>query len=156
MAIADMFLKIQGATGEASDADHKGEIEVVSWSWGMQAPTDAMTGQARGRATLSQLQIVKRVDKSSTTLMNFLRSNKLIDDAQLVVRKAGKTPLEYFKIELKKVRVTSLQTETENAELVERLHLGFQQVTVSYTPQDSTGAKGGGDSTFAADAYTPS
>lgn len=151
MAIADMFLKIKGATGEASDVDHKGEIEVVSWSWGMQSPTDAMSGQAKRWATLGQLQIVKRVDKSSTTLMHFLFNNKLIDDAQLVVRKAGKTPLEYFKIELKKARVVSLQTATENADLVERLHLGFQQVTVSYTPQDSTGAKGGGDGVFSAD-----
>ena len=39
MAIADMFLKLAGVTGEAKDADHKGEIEVVSWSWGLQATT---------------------------------------------------------------------------------------------------------------------
>jgi type VI secretion system secreted protein Hcp len=155
MAIADMFLKIQGATGEASDVDHKGEIDVVAWSWGLQAPT-SVSGQATGRATLSELRIVKHVDKSSTTLMTYVRNHKLIEEVQLVVRKAGKTPLEYFKIELKKARVTSLQTETEDSELIERLTLGFAQVRVTYTPQDPTGAQGGGASMFEGDAMVGS
>ena len=56
MAIADMFLKMEGVTGEASDADHKGEIEVVSWSWGMEASAaDRARGQATGKATISEL-----------------------------------------------------------------------------------------------------
>lgn len=154
MAIADMFLKVQGVTGEAADADHKGEIEVVSWSWGMQASTSAATGQATGKSTISELHVVKRVDQSSPTLMTFLRNNKLVTEAQLTVRKAGKTPLEYFKIELEKVRVTSVKTESEGTELVERVSLGFSKVRVSYVPQDSTGARGGGANMFEADVHS--
>lgn len=145
-----MFLKLQGVTGEAHDPDHLGEIDVVSWSWGMQATT-AHTGQAGGRAALGELQVVKRVDQSSPTLMTFLRNNKVVPQAQLTVRKAGKTPLEYFKIELENVRVTSLKTESENTELVERVALGFAKVRVSYVPQDTTGARGGGANVFEAD-----
>jgi hypothetical protein len=40
------------------------------------------------------------------------------------------------------------------ADMVERVNLGFDHVTVTYTPQGSTGAKGGGDVTFEADAYS--
>ena len=47
--------------------------------------------------------------------MNFLRNNKLVGQAQLTVRKAGKTPLEYFKIELENVRVTSINAESRQA-----------------------------------------
>lgn len=148
-----MFLKMQGITGEASDAEHKGEIDVVSWSWGLQAPTSVHTGQAAGRATLSELHVVKRVDQSSPTLMSFLRNNKLVPQVQLTVRKAGKLPLEYFKIELENVRVTSLKAESESAELVERLTLGFSKVRVSYTPQDEAGGRGGGANVFEADAH---
>ena len=93
MAIADMFLKIQGVTGEAGDKQHKGEIEVVSWSWGMQASTSAAPGQASGKATMRELQVVKRVDQSSPTLMKYLRNHKLVQDATLTVRKAGKVGL---------------------------------------------------------------
>ena len=34
--VVDMFLKMKNpdVTGEATDVDHKGEIDVVSWSWG--------------------------------------------------------------------------------------------------------------------------
>lgn len=148
-----MFLKMHGVTGEAGDSEHKGEIEVVSWSWGMQTAFSAATGQVSGKATMSELNIVKRVDQSSPTLMSFLRGHKPVSSAVLSVRKAGKTPLEYFKIELENVRVTSLNAESENAELVERVTLGFSKVRVSYIPQDVTGARGGGANVFEADAH---
>jgi type VI secretion system secreted protein Hcp len=144
MAIADMFLKVQGVSGESADAEHKGEIEVVSWSWGMQASTSAARGSAgSGRGTLSELEVVKHVDQSSPTLMFFLRSNKLIKQARLTVRKAGQTPLEYLTIDLENVRLTSLRVESQNTDLVERVHLGFSKVRVSYVPQDAKGSRGG-------------
>jgi type VI secretion system secreted protein Hcp len=147
-----MFLKVQGVTGEAGDADHKNEIEVVSWSWGMQAPVSAAAGEAYGKSTISELEVVKRVDQASPSLMMYLRNNKLVGQAKLTVRKAGQTPVEYFTIELKKVRVTSLKVESQGTELVERLRLGFQAVTVTYTPQDSKGGPGAAN-VFEADAH---
>ena len=146
-----MFLKIQGVTGEASDKDHKGEIDVVSWSWGMQAPT-AMDGKANAKAVMTELHVVKRVDQSSPTLMNYLRSYKVIPQAILTVRKAGQSPLEYFRIELTNARLTSLQTESQSSELVERVALNFAKFKACYTPQDAQGARGGGDNIFEADA----
>jgi type VI secretion system secreted protein Hcp len=149
-----MFLKIAGVTGEAGDAEHKGEIEVVSWSWGMQGSTSVYTGQATAKAALSDLQIVKHVDQSSPTLMSFMRRNKVIPEAVLTVRKAGQTPLTYFKITLKNARVTSIKAESEKDELVEHLSLGFSAIAVSYIPQSTTGAKGGGENVFEADGNT--
>lgn len=152
MAIADMFLKLTGVTGEVQDADHKGEIEVVSWSWGLQAPT-AMGGTATGRTSLAELTIVKRVDLATPTLMQCLRTHRVVPQGKLTVRKAGTTPLEYFKIELTNVRITSLVTDSEQTDLIERLKLGFHRVTVTYTPQQAgTGAQGGGAVVFEADA----
>ena len=152
MAIADMFLKVHGVTGEAADADHKGEIEVVSWSWGMKGSASITTGKT-AKATVTELHVVKRVDQASATLMKFLWTNKLVNEAQLTVRKAGKTPLEYFKIELANVRVTSVTTESEGTELVERVTLGYSKVKASYVPQDGSGAQGGGANVFEADVH---
>jgi len=149
-----MFLKVQGVTGEAGDADHKGEIEVVSWSWGMQGSASSIAGEdGTGRSTISELEIVKQVDQASPALMMYLRSNKIVGTAKLTVRKAGQTPVEYFSIELKKVRITSLKLESEGTDLTERVRLGFAQVEVTYTPQDSRGGKGAA-SVFVADALT--
>ena len=70
----DMFLMVKGAKhglikGESQDDQHKGEIEVVSWSWGMQAKPALGGGTATGKATINDLRIVKRVDSASTALM---------------------------------------------------------------------------------------
>jgi type VI secretion system secreted protein Hcp len=148
-----MFLKVNGVTGEAVDADHKGEIDVVSWSWGMESPREAMTGQARGRVVISELQIIKRVDQSSPTLMSYLRMNKVVTEASLTVRKAGEKPLEYFRIELQNAKVTSLRAESSGDELVERLNLGFSKLKVIYTPQGKAGGSGGGKVEFETDAH---
>lgn len=149
-----MFLKVQGVTGEASDPTHKGEINIVSWSWGMDSPREAITGLAKGRVVVSELNIVKRVDQSSATLMSFLRNNKVVPLAQLTVRKAGDEPFEYFKIEMENVKVTSLKAESDEDELVEHLSLGFSKVRVTYTPQGKTGGSGGGANVFETDAHT--
>jgi type VI secretion system secreted protein Hcp len=122
----------------------------MKWSWGLHAPYDAATGMAKAKARLSELEIVKKVDQSSPTLMTFLKNNKVAKSAKLTVRKAGKTPLEYYTIELENVRITSVKNDSEEAELVERVNLGFTKVTVSYTPQDATGARGGGANVFEA------
>jgi len=148
-----MFLKVEGVTGEASDADHKGQIDVMSWSWAMDAPVSMTTGAASGMVSVGELHIVKHVDQSSPTLMRFLRNRKAVSSAQLVVRKAGTTPLEYFTIDLQNVRINGLRAESHDSELIEHLRLGFQKMRVSYTPQGSTGARGGGANQFETDAH---
>ena len=157
MAIADMFLKLAGVTGEATDPSHSGEIEVISWNWGQEAPAVVGGTTPKGRAAMSELTVLKRVDQSTPTLMALLRTHKLTPSATLTVRKAGTTPLPYFKLELTNVRVTSLLTDTSGPDLVDRLRLGFTKIKVTYTPQQSgTGAKGGGDVVFEADAHAGS
>jgi type VI secretion system secreted protein Hcp len=153
VAIADMFLKVEGVTGEAVDADHKGEIDVVSWSWGMDAPVSVTSGAASGMVSVGELHVVKRVDQSSPTLMRFLRNRKEVSSAQLSVRKAGTTPLEYFTIHLQNVLVNGLRAESHDSELIEHLRLGFSKLRVSYTPQGATGARGGGANQFETDAH---
>ena len=148
-----MFLKVEGVTGEAVDADHKGEIDVVSWSWSMDAPVSVTSGAATGMVSVGELHIVKRVDQSSPTLMRFLRNRKEVSSAQLIVRKAGTTPLEYFTIHLQNVLVNGLRAESHDSELIEHIRLGFSKMRVSYTPQGTTGARGGGANQFETDAH---
>jgi type VI secretion system secreted protein Hcp len=148
-----MFLKLEGVTGETVEPEHQGGIDVVSWSWGMDAPRSAVTGTAAGKAVLSELNISKRVDQSSPTLMGFLRGNRVIARAQLTVRKAGSTPLTYFKIELENVRITSIRAESMGDELTEQMTLGFSKVRVSYIPQGKAGGSGGGANVFETDAH---
>jgi type VI secretion system secreted protein Hcp len=144
----DMFLSVKGAKGgvikgEALDDAHKGEIEVLSWSWGMHARPSLGGGGATGKAAVHELKIVKRIDSASTALMGALRTNELIVKAVLTLRKAGKGQLEYLKITIEQGRVTSLTLEagdtSGSAELSEHLSFSFNKITVEYVPQGKDG-----------------
>src|SRR5690242_18559815 len=115
-----MFLSVNGArsgqiAGEAQDQKHKNEIEVLGWSWGMQGKSSLGGGLATGKATIRELRITKRLDKSSTALMAALRTNEQIKKAVLTLRKVGKDPLEYFKITIEDGRVLALDIEAGDA-----------------------------------------
>jgi type VI secretion system secreted protein Hcp len=143
-----MFLMVKGAMhglikGEAEDKDHKGEIEVLSWSWGMQGKSSLGGGVATGKATMRDLRVVKRVDSASTALMQALRTNEPIQKAVLTLRKAGKTPLEYFKITIEQGRVIALDVDAGDtqgsANLVEKVSFSFNKIAVEYVPQGHDG-----------------
>jgi type VI secretion system secreted protein Hcp len=149
MAIGDMFLKVESARqgvikGESSDDAHVAEIEVVNWSWGMRSQSALAGAGASSKATLDELRVIKHVDSASTALMAAMRSNDLIKKATLTVRKAGSAPLEYVKIILQSARITELTVESEGVELVERLSIAFQRISVEYTPQGPDGLARGG------------
>lgn len=149
----DMFLSVKGAkhgqiNGESQDDAHKGEIEVLGWSWGMQGQPSLAGGGASGKATVRELKIVKKVDKASTALMSALRTNEPIKEAVLTLRKTGSKPLEYLTITIEQGRIVSLDIEAGNASgtstLVERVSLSFNKIEVAYTPQGADGQPQGG------------
>jgi type VI secretion system secreted protein Hcp len=148
----DMFLMVKGAQhglikGESQDDQHKGEIEVVSWSWGMVAKPSLGAGTASGKATINDLRIVKRVDSASTALMGALRTNEPIQKAVLTLRKAGKGQLEYLKITIEQGRVVSLIIDTvetaSTPDIVERVSFSFNKIEVEYVPQGKDGLRQG-------------
>lgn len=148
MALGDMFLKVESARqgpikGETRDATHKDEIQLLQWSWGMRAQTALGGAGPTGKASLHELSVVKRVDCASTALMSAMRSNDLIKKAVLTVRKAGDDPLEYLKITLQSARITALDVESgafgDEAELIEKMSLAYQRISVEYVPQGADG-----------------
>jgi hypothetical protein len=50
----------------------------------------------------------------------------------------------------------SLKAQSDSAELVEHVSLGFSKVRVSYTPQGPTGTAGGGTNVFEAETHVSS
>ena len=148
-----MFLMVKGARaglikGESQDESHKGEIDVLSWSWGMQARSSLGGGMATGKASIQDLKITKRVDSASTALMSALRTNEPIQKAVLTLRKAGKSQLEYLKITIEQGRVVSLTLsggdEQGSADVLEHVGFSFNQITVDYVPQGKDGQGRGG------------
>jgi type VI secretion system secreted protein Hcp len=140
---SDCFLKLKGITGEAGDADHKDEIQITAWDWGVSA-SDGLPGGA-SRGDTRNLVVTHKVDAASPALMVYCVRGTIIPNAVLTMRKAsGSRPLPYFTAKLEKVRVadvvTALRADGETSEIVS---LAFEKVEVTYTPQMSSGGGSG-------------
>lgn len=142
----DMFAKFDGIESESVDSSHKGEIDVLSWSWGVsQSGTAHLGGGAgAGKASVQDLSMTKYVCKASPELIKRTCNGKHIPTVVLTVRKAGEKPLEYLVITLTDVLITSVSTGGSGGEdrLVENLTLNFAMVKVEYTEQAKDGSKG--------------
>lgn len=140
----DMFLKIEGIKGESQDAKHKDEVDVLAWSWGMSQSGTFHTGGGggAGKVNIQDLSLTKYVDKASPVLMKHCANGKHIKEALLTVRKAGEKPVEYIKIKIAPVMVTSLSTGGSGGEdrLTENVTLNFGTVEFEYTPQKPDGS----------------
>ena len=143
----DMFLKIDDVKGEARDADHKDEIDVLAWSWGMSqsGTTHAGGGGGGGKVNVQDMSFTKFIDKATPNLMKNCCNGKHFEEATLTVRKAGGVPVEYLTIKMKEVLISSVSTGGSGGEdrLTENVNLNFGEVDVVYTPQDETGAAEG-------------
>lgn len=142
----DMFVKLDDVKGESQDAKHKDEIEVLSWGWGMSqgGSSHSGTGGGSGKVSVRDVTLVKYVDKASPNLIKMCCSGKHFEKALLTVRKAGGTPVEYLKIELKNGLIAGVSYSGGQGDerLVESVRLNFAAFKVEYTPQTASGAGG--------------
>jgi type VI secretion system secreted protein Hcp len=143
----DMFLKINGVDGESKDKTHPMEIDVLAWSWGMSnsASGHAGGGSGTGKVNVQDISVTKWVDSSSPYLVLASCNGDHFDEANLVVRKAGgSSPVEYIKIKMTEVFISSVSTGGSGGEdkLTENVALNFSTFEFNYTPQDAKGAAG--------------
>lgn len=144
----DCFLKLENVPGESRDQDHKDWIDVLSWTWGfMQSGTmHSRGGGGGGKASFNDMTVSAPIDKSCSILMQRCAKGTHIPTATLTNRKAGDSPLDYMKIEMKDVMVTSVSTGgvPGSPEQTFDYTLNFAHVKVSYQEQGKDGgAKGG-------------
>ncbi len=143
----DMFLKLDGITGESLDSVHSAEIQVISWSFGVHNAGSASfgSGSGSGKADFQDLVITKPVDLSTPVLWQWCCSGKHCPSGVLTIRKMGTTPLEYLVANLSNIVVSSVSTSGSGMDDVqyETVALHFQNYKFTYTKQDETGAAAG-------------
>jgi type VI secretion system secreted protein Hcp len=139
----DMFLKLDGIAGESQDSKHKDEIDVLAWSWGASnsGTTHMGSGGGAGKANFQDLSFTKYVDKASPPLLTAVSKGTHIKTATLVLRKAGGTPVEYYKLALTEILISSVSTGGSGGEdrLTENVTLNFASFALDYIGQDAKG-----------------
>jgi len=145
MAIVDMFLKIDGVDGEAQDATHKNEIQLLSWSFGATNAGSASTGlgMGSGRATMQDFHFVMTTQTASSKLFQACATGDHIKSALLTCRKAGGKQQEYLTWKFTDILVSSFQTGGSGEVLPQdQISFNFTQVDVTYKIQNQDGSLG--------------
>lgn len=145
----DIFMKIEGVDGESQDSKHASEIEVLSFHWGatQDSSMHVGTGGGAGKVSVDDLTFVHFVDKGSPILAQHCMSGKHLAKATLTVRKAGENPLDYYKITMTDVLISSVAVGGSNDKgdrISETIGLSFAKVKVEYQPQGKDGSASGG------------
>jgi type VI secretion system secreted protein Hcp len=137
------FLKIDGITGESTDAAHKGEIDVESWSWGV-TNTGSSTGGGggSGKASFQEFHFVSRISKASPALFVSAAAGTHIKQARLsgVRGAANHKGVDFYQVDLSDVLVSSYQQgDSADAVPTDQFSLSFAKIEVSYASQDTSG-----------------
>ena len=141
---ADIFGKIGDIKGESNDAKHPGEIEILSYSWGV-SQTGTMAyggGGGAGKANFQDFNFMHYLDKASPVLLQRCATGEHIKEATITVRKAGKKePLEYLIIKLTDILVSNVSSSgAGDASTSESVTLNYSKIELEYKPQKSDGS----------------
>lgn len=157
-ADADFFVKFDGIPGEARDAEHKGEIDVLAWSWGMSRAVSAAGGggdRQTGKVAVQELSLTKWVDKASPILMMRVATGQVVPEVTFsVTEETDGGQRDYFIVTMEEVIVSSVSSGGSTGDdsgrpsgdpsdgtlrHTENVTLNFARVQVHYTPLDEKG-----------------
>jgi type VI secretion system secreted protein Hcp len=146
-AAADVFLKLDGITGEATDTKHKGEISILSYSqsFSNSATVSPGTTGGPGRVTCGAMTFLKNIDSSSPDLVAHVTTGTHVRNGLITFRKVGDNPIEYYRITLTDVVVTAID-QTDQADpttIIEKVSMIADRFLFEYTAVDATGQPAG-------------
>lgn len=146
----DMFMKLKDIKGESDDDKHKGEIQVLSFHWGVrQTGTSGVGGGGGGgKCQVQDFSFVKKFDAASAVLFQKCCTGEHVGEALFTARKAGGTQLEYLKIKLTDVLISSVapgaSAQGSDDVPLEEVSLNFGKCEIDYQPQGNDGKAAGG------------
>jgi type VI secretion system secreted protein Hcp len=129
------------------DFKQKDEIHIESFSWGMSqtGAHGAGGGGGAGKVSVHDISVTKFLDKATPELMLHCANGKHIKDGLITVRKAGEHPVEYLKIKLTDILISSVQEAGHGSDLLsESLSINFAKFNVEYQEQGADGKAAGG------------
>ena len=144
---SDIFAKIGDIKGESFDSKHKDEVEVLSWSWGVQQTGNiGGGGGGEGKATFNDFTFTHHIDKSSPLLMKACATGEHIKDATITVRKAGKGQQEFLIIKMSDILVTGVSpsVSADAPATAEHVAMQFAKVDLEYRPPKADGSSDAG------------
>jgi type VI secretion system secreted protein Hcp len=139
-----MILHLDGIKGESKKDGNEAEIDITSWAFGMSQSGTWHTGGGGGGGivNMQDITLTKNIDAASADLMSYCCKGDHIPAGSLTVYKVGGSNLDYYKIDLEKVIISSVQTTgTGNGDAVtETVTLNFAVIKIKYKEQGDDGS----------------
>ncbi len=140
------YLIIDGRPGPSTSKTDA--IDILSFSFGASQTSTIGVGSSggesrSGRANLSDVSIMKVVDKTSPLLFddcvtgNYLKKVDIIYDKPM-----GDAQEEYYKIHMEDALITSIQHSGSNENPMESVTFAYSKIKVSYNPEQDGSLKG--------------
>lgn len=136
---ANVFLKLDDLKGGSRDKNHKDQIDVLAWSWGLSQGISSEIGNSRKKVNVEDLSITKYIDKASPGLIRAVCSGKVFKEALLTLSNSGEKLIDYYKVTFNDLVISSV-TAGGNAgedQPTENITLKYAKFKVEYTPQKS-------------------
>ena len=148
MAAVDYFLKIEGIEGESTNATHKGEIDLESWSWGEvqshPAGAGGGAGGGTGKVTMNDFSFTTRLSKASPKLFLRCAEGSHIKAAWLTAHRGASKAADYFlKWTFSDLLISSYQTGAAGDVPIDQVSFNFAKIEVEYKPQKPDGSFAG-------------
>ena len=141
----DSHIKFDGVEGESTHKDHKGEIDVLSWSWNVSNNTSlAGGGSGKGKANPGDFVFTHTYDKASPVLAKQCASGKHFKTVKLTARKAGEGQKDFLVVSMKEVFITAVSPSGgHGGEIIENVAFSYKDIEFAYKAQDDKGGLGG-------------
>ena len=150
----DMFLKIDGIDGESTANKHKGEIELLSFSWGItNKVANTGGGGGAGKPVVQDFTVVKAMGGSSPQLMEKCCRGEHIPNVSITLA-SKESKQEYLKIKLADVLISSYQTGGGGGASVPMDQVSFSFRSVDVQVRNSSGQFENTSCDFAKNAFT--
>jgi type VI secretion system secreted protein Hcp len=134
-AAYDMFLRIDGMSGESTDARHPQWTEVLNFNQGLTLP--GIRGAAVGQADFDDFLIVKWVDKSSPKLSQACAAGTHIPEVELELCPAGGNKYGFMGILLSDCIVTAYRivgsVQGGETRPLEEVSVSYNRIQWTYT-----------------------
>ena len=141
------FLKIEGIAGDSTDAKHKGEIEVESFTFGVAQSASPGGGGGGGKVSFEDLEIVTPFSRASPRLLEACATGEHLRSAVLTGRRSGgKAQFEYLTLTLSDVLVSAYRSSAATPDAVnpsDGFSLAYAKLQIEHKGQSPTGAVGG-------------
>ena len=155
------FMKFEGVDGESADSKHQDWIDILSWKWGITAPTPGTIGKAEAK----DFTLTKWIDKASPLLYLACCTGTEYDKVTFnLVEPTGERE-QYMQFNMHKVFITSVTgpgggspsptTVGDSSRPIEEVSLNYGKIEWTYTVLDSNGTPTG-QSTYSSFDFTTS